>query len=121
MFPACGDLRLECRKRVGHLLRAGAKALRRTVIDHGDDDVGEGLAVFTLKRGVRYASEKGETRQRAEPPTREPAPEGEHGRSECEDRHPDEQGNRQERVEDDLAGHCPNLSRRAGTWTWSDL
>jgi hypothetical protein len=56
-------------------------------------------------------------------PAAQAAPDRHHDDHERQRAEPIEDRPGQERVEEDLLchGYCPNRSRRAGTWTWSDL
>ena len=103
----------------GHVGLRGAVGdiLAGALIDDQQDDVGQRPPFFGLQRGLGQRRDHAGRRQRPKPPALQPAPGGKAHQRGGQRRHGPEDRPGQKRVEDDLADHCPSLSRSAGTWT----
>ena len=107
-------------RRIGlHL--AVAKRLAGAVVHHQDHDVGKVLPFLLLKRGVGQRQHQRRQRQGPQRPARQAAPESQRNQNHGGPGQRPDQRPADQRREDDRRVHCPSLSSRAGTCTWSDL
>jgi hypothetical protein len=97
------------------------QALACAVVDDKDHDVRQVLPFFFLQGRIGQCYQKRSQGERAKPPAGQTAPQGEADKKHRNDARRDKQRPRDQRREDHGCVHCPSLSRRAGTWTWSDL
>src|SRR6185437_4894308 len=111
------------RRRLG-IVTPVANAHARAVIDDDGGHVMLRLALLLDQRRVDQDEQQQREAQRApdQPARTAPGTEGKRDRrkrGESRDRSPGQQWRKGEAVAGD--GHCPSLSRMAGTCTWSDL
>lgn len=107
--------RIGLRRTVGQRLRGGA-------VVNQQHDVRERRALLALQRGLRKRAQKGERCQRAQRPAPQPAPQRQRQQQRRQPRAGGDHRPGQQRREDHRKpAHCPSLSSKAGTCTWSDL
>ena len=121
-----GDLGFQRGQRRLGLLGPSADPLAGALVHHDQHDVRQRVALFFLQAGIGQCEQQHGRPDRPHPGAEQPAPARESQQQGHARRQRGQHAPRQQRIEDD--GACcqrvhqfPSLSRRAGTWTWSDL
>ena len=108
----CGFHALSCVKGAG---RAVAQRLTGGFVHQHQHDVGERGTVFLLPAGAGQGGQHNQSRHQAQRPTGQATHKRQNGRNQNDTAQNNKDCPGQKRVKDDLSGHWPNLSRRAGT------
>ena len=101
--------------------RAVGKTLAGAAVLDQQHDIAERITVFLPVRRARERGDQHEGSKPAQRPARQPPPGREDHPRHGHHRQRGDEPERHEGIENHRSGHCPSLSRSAGTCTWSDL
>ena len=96
---------------------AVGQGLAGAVIDHGQNDIGQGFAGFFLQGRVQQRRAQCRHRQRPQGPAAQATPKRQRQQQQRQPGQPVDQRQGHQGVKDHHAAHSPNLSKSAGTWT----